>query len=153
MLQRVQTVFLLASLLLTGALLFVPLAEIISSEGDLYLFDINGVRLMDANAEVIFKGWPVLVLAVICILLFIVTIFSYKKRVLQMRISTINIFLSLGLSGVIYYFAWHGARILEGSYSLKTGFILPIISVVLIYLAIRAIARDEALVRSVDRIR
>jgi hypothetical protein len=153
MLQRVQTIFLIASLLLVGALLFVTFAEIIGAEGDLYVFDIAGVHSMDADTEVIFKGWPVLILVVICIVLFIVTIFNYKRRVFQMRISTINIFLNLGLSGVIYYFTWHGAKLLEGQFTLSPGFILPIINVVLIYLAIRAIARDEALVRSVDRIR
>jgi hypothetical protein len=153
MLQRVQTVFLLASLMLTGTLLFVPFAEIVGADGNLYLFDIKGVHLLGANAEIIFNGWPVLFLDVICVVLFIVTIFMYKKRVLQMRISTINIFLNLGLSGVIYYFTWHGASILEGPFSLRTGFILPIISAILIYLAIRAIAKDEALVRSIDRIR
>jgi len=153
MLQRVQTIFLMASLILTGALFFVPLAEIVSSAEDIYLFDIGGIHLMEPEAEVLFKGWPVMLLTIICVLLFIVTIFSYKKRIFQLRISTINIFLCLGLSGVIFYFAWHGARVLEGQYTLRTGFILPIISAILIYLAIRAIARDEALVRSLDRIR
>lgn len=153
MLQRVQSIFLFVSLLLTGALLFVPFATIVGVDSNIYLFDIKGVCEMSAGSEIIFKGWPVLLLTVICILLFIVTIFSYKKRILQMRISTINLFLNLGLSGVIYYFSWHGAGILDGDFTLETGFILPIISVVLIYIAIRAIARDEALVRSIDRIR
>lgn len=154
MIQRVQTIFLFAALLLTGAVMFLPLAEINTEGGVSYMMDINGIKLSAVESGTyVYNAWPVLLLTIICCLIYVVVIFSFKKRILQMRLSTINIFLNLGLSGVIYYFAWYGAKPLNGEITLHTGFILPIISVVFIYLAIRAIARDEVLVRSIDRIR
>lgn len=154
MLQRIQSLFLLASLLLVGALLFVPFAEILGADGNLYLFDKLGIYEAEvADVAVVFDGWPILMLIVICSLLFIATIFLYKKRILQMRLCTIGILLLLGLSGMIYYFTWHGAKILGGDFSFTSALVFPLIAMILTYLAIRNIAKDEALVRSVDRIR
>ena len=72
---------------------------------------------------------------------------------MQMRISAISIFMLIGLSGLIYYSIWSGAKTLSGVYSLSLYFVFPAIAVVLIYMAIRSIRKDELLVRSIDRIR
>jgi hypothetical protein len=37
--------------------------------------------------------------------------------------------------------------------SFKTGAVLPLVAIVIDWLAIRAIGKDEALIRSIDRIR
>jgi hypothetical protein len=46
------------------------------------------------------------------------------------------------------YFSFSGAQI-----SFKTGVVLPLVAIILDYLAIRGIKKDEALIRSIDRIR
>jgi len=46
------------------------------------------------------------------------------------------------------YFSFSGAKI-----SFEIGIVLPLVAIVLDYLAIRAIDKDEALIRSIDRIR
>ena len=154
MIQRIQTVYLLIAEILIGALFFVPFAEIAGKEGSIYRFDIKGIYLEGVQkSEIIYSSLPLVLLWAVSLILILVTIFLYKNRVLQMRISTINIFILLGLGGLIFYYVRSGAKLLMGVYSLTIYLVFPVIAAILIYLAIRAISKDELLVRSIDRIR
>ena len=154
MIQRIQTVYLLIAEMLIAALFFVPFAEIAGKEGSRYRFDINGIFTLGVpNSEMIYGSLPLVILWALSMILILVTIFVFKNRILQMRISSINIFLMLSLSGLIYYYGWSGAKILTGVYSFNIYLVFPLIAAVLIYLAKRAINKDELLVRSIDRIR
>jgi len=154
MIQRIQTVYLLIAEMLIGALFFVPFAEIAAKEGNIYRFDIKGIYLEGLQKpEIIYSSLPLVILWAVSLILILATIFLYKNRILQMRLSTINIFILLGLGGLIYYYVWSIAKILLGVYLLTIYLVFPFISAILIYLAIRAINKDELLVRSIDRIR
>ncbi|GET21885.1 DUF4293 domain-containing protein [Prolixibacter denitrificans] len=154
MLQRIQSIYLLGALLLIVALFFVPFAEIVGSDGSIYVFDKAGIYLQGAkDPEILYSGLAIQVFLGIIVLVNLVTIFSFKKRIRQIRLSVFNILLMIGLSGVIYYFASHSAKLLDGKFSFEPSLVMPLIAVVLTYLAIRSIGRDEALVRSIDRIR
>jgi hypothetical protein len=154
MLQRIQSIYLLGALLLIAALFFVPFAEIIGGDGAIYVFDKAGVYLQEAkDPEIIYNGLPIQIFLGIIVLVNLVTLFSFKKRIRQIRLSVFNILLMIGLSGVIYYFAAHSAQLLDGKFTFEPSLVMPLIAVVLTYLAIRSIGRDEALVRSIDRIR
>ena len=154
MIQRIQTVYLLIAEILIGALFFVPFAEIAGKEGSIYRFDIKGIYLEGVQkSEIIYSSLPLVLLWAVSLILILITIFLYKNRILQMRISTINIFILLGLGGLIFYYVWSGAKLLMGVYSLTIYLVFPVIAAILIYLAIRAISKDEELVRSIDRIR
>jgi len=154
MIQRIQTVYLLVAEILIGALYFVPFAEIAGKKGSIYRFDINGIYIEGVQKqEIIYSGLPLLLLWVVSLILILGSIFLFKNRILQMRISKINIFLLLGLCGLIFYSAWSCARILMAVYSLTIYLVFPIIAAILIYMAYKAIAKDELLVRSIDRIR
>lgn len=154
MIQRIQTVYLLVAEMLIGALFFVPFAKILGKEGTIYHFDMKGIYMVGAGkTDIIYGSLPLVILSAISLLIILITIFKYKNRILQMRLSTLNIFLLIGISGLIYYYIWSSAKLLQGSYSMHIYLVFPIIAAILIYLAIRSIARDELLVRSIDRIR
>jgi len=154
MIQRIQTVYLLIAEILIGALFFVPFAEIAGKEGSIYQFDIKGIYLEGVQkAEIIYSSMPLIILWLVSMVLILSTIFLYKNRILQMRLSTLNIFILLGLGGLIYYYVHSSAKILSGVYSFTIYLVFPVIAAILIYLAIRAIRKDELLVRSIDRIR
>ena len=70
-----------------------------------------------------------------------------------MRINVINIVLMLGYVGLNYYYIKNFSAQLNGIISYNFIVIFPFISVILTYLAIRAVGKDEALIRSLDRIR
>lgn len=154
MIQRIQTLYLLIAEFLVAALFFFPYAEIAGKDGLIYRFDSKGIFIEGvANVESIYESLPVLILCTLVLLLLLVTIFQYKNRVRQMRLSTVNIFLLIGLSGLIFYYTWESSKIIGGTFSLTLFTAFPIVSAILVYLAIRGIAKDEALVRSIDRIR
>ena len=93
-----------------------------------------------------------LVLFLISALLAIMAIVLFKNRKLQFVLNRLNIIFNLTLLGVFVY------RLLtlsgEAQVSEKgIGMFLPIISIVFLVMANKAIKKDEDLVKSVDRLR
>jgi hypothetical protein len=134
-----------------GVLGFVPLGEI-ASGNLLYSFGSRGV--IADSGTLVYNGWPLLVLLLIIIFLHGFTITKFKNRILQIRLTIINILLMIGFILVSWYFISASlTQIGEGVYSFKLPMAFPIVAAVLDYLAIRSIGSDEALIRSLDRIR
>ena len=85
-------------------------------------------------------------------LLSIVTIFLFNNRKLQFVLGRLNILTNLFLLGVLVYLSLTLSG--EAAVSEKgIGMFLPIIIIVLLVIANKAIKRDEDLVKSVDRLR
>lgn len=153
MLQRIQTIYLSIALILTSALFYTKLVTL-STGKTLYTMFYNGVFTGEANS-----GGPVMDMLAFTILLFVsivlgvITIFMFKKRLLQIRIAALNIGLQIGLTALIYFFAKTAGRELDAVYSFHYSMVFPLISVILLIMAIKAIGKDEALIRSMDRIR
>ena len=147
MIQRIQTIYILISGLLVASLSKVKLADI-SVKGDLLKLTAKGIS---RGEELVFNGLPLLIFIGIITLLHVAAIFLYKKRILQIRILIFNIILLLGLFGLFFYFTYSGFDEAKAAFKLPVAF--PIVAIVLDWLAIRSIGKDEALVRSLNRIR
>ncbi|MCQ2350361.1 MAG: DUF4293 domain-containing protein [Paludibacteraceae bacterium] len=135
MIQRIQTIYLLIVTILGILLCCFPMA----SCGDFTLK--MGCTI------------PYSVLIVLMPCVSFASIFLYKKRVLQMRFNSFNIIIMVltALLCAFYLYIQRKATGAEISLLLPTV-ILPI-NIILSYLAIRAIGKDEVLVRSLDRLR
>ena len=147
MIQRIQSVYLLISTVLAGLLFLLPFAEI-AKEGAIYLFNAKGV-LLDGAVEK--GGWVISVLLVLIVALHVWAILSFKDRKKQTKVVWGAILMELILLGMFVYFTYilfSGVQI-----SFKPGVVLPLVAIIIDYLAIRAIDKDEALIRSIDRIR
>lgn len=147
MIQRIQTVFMLVASLLIGSLYVQKFADIIVNN-ELYIFNAFGIL---KNKEIIYSGIPILVFIGIIVALHFIAIFLYKKRILQIRVLAFTIVLLLGLCGMFFYFTYASFDEMQVAY--KVGVAFPIVAIILDWLAIRAIGKDEALVRSLNRIR
>lgn len=136
MLQRIQTVYLLLIAGIAGVLwIYLPYGIGVDKEA---LYAITKPFLMG-----MFIGSAILAL---------ITIFLFKNRKLQFVLGRINIILNFILLGVFVY--WSPTVSGETYVSEKgIGMIIPIISIVLLVMANRAIKKDENLVKSVDRLR
>jgi cytochrome c biogenesis factor len=136
MLQRIQSIYLLIAVIASGILpLFLPLYTL--DNGDV-------VSFMDNIAYVL--------LFVFSATLSIVGIFTYKKRKNQFVLGRLNIILNLILLGLFIYRSLNLSG--EANVSEKgIGMFLPIVSIVFISLANKAIKKDEDLVKSADRLR
>lgn len=139
MLQRIQTIYLILAAITTGILPFVfPLWKQITGTTTVdfyFMTEINYVALFGLSTT-----------------LSIVSIMTFKKRQNQFVMGRLNIILNLFLLGLFVY------RLLtvsgEASVSEKgIGMFLPIVAIVFLVLANKAIKKDEDLVKSVDRLR
>ena len=154
MIQRIQTVYMLIAELLVGVLYFVPFGEIAGKDGTIYRLGINGI-FPEGNpkSEAISSNLPLVILWVVSLILIVVTIFLFENRKRQMRLLMINILILFALGGLIFFDVWSGSKQLSGHYSLSIYFVFPAIAAILLIMGYRAIGKDEALVRSIDRIR
>ena len=136
MLQRIQTVYLLIAAITAAGLIFVfPLWENNAGESVYAIDELIAFGMFIASAA-------------ICL----VSIFMFKNRKLQFVLGRLNIILNLFLLGVFVYWS----LTLPGEMDISEkgiGMFLPIISIVFIVLANKAIKKDEDLVKSVDRLR
>jgi hypothetical protein len=154
--QRIQTVYLIIAGILVLILFFVPFAWIAGKDGTFYQLDINGILSGGIRRnDIIYNVLPLITICAVSLSLSLIllTIFLFKNRILQIRLSSATIFVLLGLGGLIYYYVRSSAKLTSGSYSFNIYILFPVIAGIMIYLAIRAIRKDELLVRSIDRIR
>jgi len=110
--------------------------------------------IMDETGIVIIVKNELLFLGLIfgSIVLTIISILNFKKRQLQFVLNRLSIILNFVLLGIFVY----RSLILAGETLISEKGIrvlLPVISVVFLVLANKAIKRDEDLVKSVDRLR
>lgn len=153
MLQRIQTVYLLLIVALTITTLFFPLA-VLQAGNDLFSFDASGVSTLMGEAELIYPTWGLFALVAVIAIMALVTIFLFKRRILQIRLCVFNALLMVGFYGFFAYLAYSfTSSFAEMSLQVKFGLAFPLINLILDYLAIRNIGADEALVRSLDRLR
>lgn len=149
MIQRIQTLFLLIALVLQALLFFQPLAVLQLDDATFYEIFVKGYVF---NNQIQYSV-SLLIFTFITLLLNLVIIFLYKKRILQMRLAVYNTILLIGLQGVIAYTIYATSDNLNAEIFLQYAAILPIIIAILHLIAFKYIKRDEELVRSADRIR
>lgn len=155
MIQRIQTVYLLLAAVLMSLTLFLPLATIWQGSEEMIVkaWSIEGSVGFDAPLP-LYLG---IILSVATALPF-VTIFLYKKRMTQIRLCVSEIVLLLGSAAFIALYCYRMCDVLaelmqELNFALGFAALMPVVAIIPMVLAIRGIAKDEALVRSLDRIR
>lgn len=155
MIQRIQTVFLFLAAVFAGILFFTPLASF--GYGDeLMKLTIYGVESQtDAQLFSGIYALPLLLLTILLVVFPFVIIFLYKKRELQCKLSSLNIFLNAVLCGLIFLFYVSDVQktVSAESVSYMFGTYVPLINMVLSVLAMRWIKKDIELIKSVDRLR
>ena len=134
--QRIQTLYMSVVVLLAVCLLFLFEVGV----------DANGVILLGKDIVLVFFE------SVLTMLIVIVAIVQFKNRQNQFVFNRVAILIQFFLLGFFVYRALSMPG--EGLTSEKgIGAFVPIVSIVLLALANRAIKKDEDLVKSVDRIR
>lgn len=137
MLQRIQTIYLLLAFLVTGILpFFIPLWTM--NDGAAYFFMQNQVYVVVFGLSTTLS---------------LLSIISYKKRQNQFVIGRLNIILNLILLGLFVYRSLNVSGETLAVSEKGIGMFLPIVAIVLLVLANKAIKKDEDLVKSVDRLR
>lgn len=147
MIQRIQTVYLFIAAILIALLMFLKLADL-TAGGQIYTFNAKGIFQGESR---VYNGMAIYFLIWLIAVIHFVVIFRYKKRIFQMRALVFTIILELGLFGMIFFFTYTGFEDATASFKIPVAF--PLVAIILDFLAIRAIGKDEALIRSLNRIR
>jgi len=154
MIQRIQSLFLLVAAVIMLPLFSQPLAKLqISDTIFLHLFH-NRVEAINQDIFTPVSTWPVTILLTVLILISLLTVFLYKNRTRQIRLCVFNIILHFGFIGLVYFYTKYALNLNNGIQSVFLWpVILPFLSLLLNYMALKKIQKDELLIKSMDRLR
>ncbi len=157
MLQRIQTIFLALVVILGILASFIPVLSFADADS-VYIMNLYKTVSVSETADMLSKNMGVGVLQGVVQLLALVIIFLFKNRSLQMKLAKLNILLiALEIAAIVMYIDTVKSAIGEAAndieIGIKFGAIIPILSLILTYLAIHFIKKDEDLIKSADRLR
>ena len=150
MIQRIQSVYLLLVAILLVVALCLPVGQFIGPDGiAAHIFKPLGVTLADGNFQ---STWGLFGILMVSTIVAVATIFLYKNRMLQIRMTIFNSLLLVGyyIAALAFYFALKND---ENMFRIGWALCLPLVSIILNILVIRAIGRDEVMVKAADRLR
>lgn len=150
MIQRIQSIYLLVVTILMIVCMCNPVGSILTPDNEISTFTNLCITTAEGNSN--YAPWALFVLLLIIALLALVTIFLFKKRMLQIRLT---IFSSILLIGYYVVFVVFVTTMLADDASFAPSWLvcLPFAALILNWLAIRSIGADEALVKAYDRLR
>ena len=181
MIQRIQSIYLLLAFLALAACFMFPTATFtaVGSDGIEVNGELNLIPKADREAQYYaqieagqpevamgqrgyVKTWPLVVFTLLAAVIALVSIFLYGNRVRQMRIVAVGFL--LGVVEVFLIFIWAidayvnsatapPLQCTDVDVTYGVGTWCPIAAVVLMFLAQRAIKKDEAKVKAADRLR
>ena len=149
MIQRIQSVYLLVVSILMVICMCNPIGSIIASTNEISEFGNLAITLPDGTKD--YAPWALFVILLIVAILAFVTIFLFKKRMLQIRLTIFSSVMLIGYYLAVVAYIFMLAE--ETSFTPSWTICLPLIGIILNWLAIRGIGADEALVKAYDRLR
>lgn len=158
MIQRIQSLYLFIAVIMGMLLFFFPVATFYHEILGNYRLMITGVESMDPTPKVQFSPLftsPLWIINIIAIILSVVTLVLYKNRILQIRFIAFAVLFDIVLVVLIFLFYTNKIQEItqiEPSYR-QAGIFFPLIALLFLILANRSIRRDEAKVKSADRLR
>lgn len=156
MIQRIQTLYLLLSGLLMLIPLFLPvLAVVVPDLGAVYRMGSAGVESPNGDADLIYPTWALFGLNILISILSFVAIFLYNKRGLQMRVTMFGLILKAGFYALLVFYVLQFQSALDAvsEISIRPWVAVPLVCMILDYLAHRGIAIDDRTIRYMDRLR
>jgi len=130
--QRIQSIYLFAAIVFLTLMLFISLNT----------HEYPGML----------SSWPLIMFLSLIIFLLFVILLLFKNRKLQIRLCYVSMIVLMFIEGLIFYYFNLETHVKEKSISYFPA-IFPVVDIILIFLAVKAIKKDEELVKSMNRIR
>ena len=158
MIQRVQTIYLLLAVICGLLNFFLPYAQVYSGDVTLAEYAMFGVfnlqsDTLEMTGPYAFPAW---IFGILAVMIPAIAIFLFKKRPVQYRIARFAYIINLAYAVYLFFSIDAVATALfDGDVRIlhHFGFYLPVAAIPFCFLAVRGIKKDEALVKSLDRIR
>ncbi|MBE7176116.1 MAG: DUF4293 domain-containing protein [Mucilaginibacter polytrichastri] len=155
MIQRIQSIYLFLASLAQFSLFGFPVIDHGTPAGQEEVVKVTGVYLNGVEQAAVDKPFDTLTIALIVVALVpLLLIFLFRNRRLQITLIYLAILLVIGFSFWLAETAKESisnANLQISDYNV--GAFLPTLAIVLLLLAIRGIRKDEALIKSADRLR
>jgi hypothetical protein len=154
MIQRIQTVYLFLVGVLSIIVFFSPVAAIIT-KANVFELSYHGFTSSPPIDALHSSTWAFTIVGTLIPAIAFLTIFLFKNRRLQLTMCYINFLLIDAYYIIVIASLWFADKqlALPSRWTYHYAIILPVVNMVLTFMAIRAINKDEALVRSLDRLR
>ena len=152
MIQRIQTIYLLAAFALCIGCLCTPIAHFMVSES-MEKVDMYNLWLVSEGRHMFYFCPVLMAILVITTSLIFIDVWLFKHRVLQMRVAIFSMILLVAwyiVYGIIIFLLYSTAGMIWSTHWTAA---FPAVAFILLYLAFRGIMKDEKLVRSLDRLR
>ncbi len=162
MIQRIQSIFLLIAAIIPIVLLFLPIGYVNTTDVQ-YLYNTLVLKVNVPDGVAVIRLYYVALCLVLCSAVSFIALFSYKNRVRQTQIISINMIVYLVTLMVML---WVCPDIVFKKFFLTMNqnyefefahkalmLILIFVEAICLFLANRFIKKDEELVRAADRLR
>lgn len=155
MIQRIQSVYLTLTTLLSLLFLKGSFLRFINKTGSEILMNFTGAYQINSGggADILWRQIPISIVVILILLLSLASLLTFKNRKLQIKLTSGLIFISVIFIALICYYSILVMNKYEAG--IITGYKMFIPPVILLsgILALRGIRKDENLVKSYDRLR
>ena len=135
MIQRIQSIWLLLAAIIMASLFYF----------EIYKLPAASITLANNYIGMVLTG--------ISILLSIFTIFRFKNRKSQLNFIWLNLLINAGLLAWLFFSISKETEAAGATGGYRLGAFIPVIVIVLLFLARGGIRKDEKLLKSLDRLR
>lgn len=151
--MRKQHLYWLLAIILLVIFAILPYAQIETVQS-LYKATSLGFTPVVSTLETVYT-FPLLILLIVCIALPVLCLFSGKRRMLQFRVTVLNVLLHLGFIALMLFYAFSVKKgMAEGSIlSFRLVSLLPLLSLFCCFFAARNTWKDIVYLRRMDRLR
>jgi hypothetical protein len=155
MIQRIQSVYLFLTTILSILFLNGSFLSFINKTGDVFRIGFTDIvrTAQGQSPEIIGKILPMAIIVILVAFLSLVTIFLFKNRKIQLLLSGIL----TGLTGVLllvsFYYSYSVVSKYDATFVPGIKMALPFLQLIFSILAYRGIKKDDQLVKSYDRLR
>lgn len=154
MIQRIQSVYLFAAIVLTLCLFCFPYVEVLNGE----ITYATTTCYLSPSAIGLSKVvmMPLAIVTCLAVIICFITLFTFRNRTRQMKLTKISIYLQfLIFATMIAYIIGLSKALCADNLQFNLCFpmIFPIVNIILLVLAHRGIKKDDDLVKSADRLR
>ncbi len=153
MIQRIQTLYLLIAFAAGIAFLFSPLASY-SAASLMYSLKVMEFNDMgDMGQSMFVNTMPLVIVTGIFVALLAIIILLYKNRPLQAKLAGVSILINTVMIFLGFWFTDAMGEKINAQANYEYGAIIPVISLLFLFMAMRGIKKDEKLIRSMERLR
>lgn len=153
MIQRIQTLYLLIAFALGIVFLFSPLASFPIADllVELKVMDLS--EISDMNQGMFVNTMPLIIINSVFVILMAVSILMYKNRSVQLKLTGLGLLINTVVIILGFWYTDTMATKVNSQPEYEYGAIIPVISLLFLFMAMRAIRKDAKLIRSMERLR